>query len=472
MQIFIRDGTNGKTTTINNVDGSDKIISIKEKFSEATRGEDGKYRYTPAQQSLTFGGQTIPKDDITVDEANIKKDSTLHLTYKRVLFEERKAPGHFFGKNNQFIIDTSDKSIDNSDNIIDTSDNIIDTSDNIFDTSDNIFDIKENIIVVIPGSKIGSERNMEEHYVKKDTRYSKYHDVFRQQLPLPILINAYQNGKDVHIYLYDPAFELIDSRKEDILDKKEDGPLVGDIREVLDRGISERIKRDVIWIYIANITEIFKEIELTEIDYEPNDLLLNLYILPYSYNSKELNNLKDLLDSEYFIYLKNPHESLREDSFITNSPIKKKLMHWHDTGKGYIGGRLPKHYTARLSKKDKQRQIKNIHKSSKAYKKGNYIRRPKLNSYQNKKSSWVTKFEKKYGKNIKTYKEIGKATGIPIKALQEVVKKGKGAYYSSGSRPNQTPESWGKARMYSYIMGGPTRKVDQHITDKYNISFK
>ena len=52
-----------------------------------------------------------------------------------------------------------------------------------------------------------------------------------------------------------------------------------------------------------------------------------------------------------------------------------------------------------------------------------------------------------------------------------VVKKGKGAYYSSGSRPNQTASSWGKARMYSYIMGGPTRKVDKHITDKYNVKF-
>ena len=47
-----------------------------------------------------------------------------------------------------------------------------------------------------------------------------------------------------------------------------------------------------------------------------------------------------------------------------------------------------------------------------------------------------------------------------------------GAYYSSGSRPNQTAQSWGKARMYSYIMGGPTRKVDKHITDKYNVQFK
>ena len=133
---------------------------------------------------------------------------------------------------------------------------------------------------------------------------------------------------------------------------------------------------------------------------------------------------------------------------------------------------LPKHYTARLSKKDKKKQIRSIKRSSKAYQKGKYINRPKLKSYKHKKSSWVTKFEKKYGKDIKSYKEIEKATGIPKKALMEVVKKGKGAYYSSGSRPNQTAESWGKARMYSYIMGGPTRKYDQHITDKYNVKFK
>tara|TARA_B110000285_G_scaffold194707_1_gene224544 strand:+ start:781 stop:1308 length:528 start_codon:yes stop_codon:yes gene_type:complete len=131
--------------------------------------------------------------------------------------------------------------------------------------------------------------------------------------------------------------------------------------------------------------------------------------------------------------------------------------------------KLPKHYTARLSKKDKKKQIRSIKKASRAYDKGKYINRPKLKSYRSKKSSWVTKFEKKYGEDIKTYKEISKTTGIPLKALKLVVKKGKGAYYSSGSRPNQTAESWGKARMYSYIMGGPTRKVDQHITDKYKV---
>ncbi len=133
---------------------------------------------------------------------------------------------------------------------------------------------------------------------------------------------------------------------------------------------------------------------------------------------------------------------------------------------------IPKKYSNKLSRKDKKRQLRNLKRSRRAYTRGKYINRPKLKSYKSKKSNWVTKFEKKYGKDVKTYTEIEEKTGIPKKALMEVVKKGKGAYYSSGSRPNQTASSWGKARMYSFIMGGPTRKVDNHIIKKYNIKFK
>jgi len=50
-----------------------------------------------------------------------------------------------------------------------------------------------------------------------------------------------------------------------------------------------------------------------------------------------------------------------------------------------------------------------------------------------------------------------------------IIKKGKGAFFSSGSRPNQTPFSWGLARLASVIMGGKARKVDQAIWDKYKI---
>ena len=124
-----------------------------------------------------------------------------------------------------------------------------------------------------------------------------------------------------------------------------------------------------------------------------------------------------------------------------------------------------------LSKKDQKKQKKSLNKSRKDYLSKKYYNRPKVKSYKSKPSSRTQKFHKLYP-NAKSYNDISKSTGIPVKALKAVVKKGKGAYYSSGSRPNQTAESWGKARMYSYILGGKTRKVDNHITEKYNVKFK
>ena len=131
---------------------------------------------------------------------------------------------------------------------------------------------------------------------------------------------------------------------------------------------------------------------------------------------------------------------------------------------------LPKRYYTKLSKKDKNKQLKSLKKSKKYYKKGKYYTRPKLKSFKQKKSSWTQKFHKLYP-DSKNLKQISDSTGIPKAALSAVKKKGMGAYYSSGSRPNQTAESWGLARMYSYILGGPTRRVDKHITEKYNVKF-
>ena len=74
-------------------------------------------------------------------------------------------------------------------------------------------------------------------------------------------------------------------------------------------------------------------------------------------------------------------------------------------------------------------------------------------------------------KGGRTKRNIAKVTGIPFKAIDEVFKKGEGAYYSAGSRPNQTPQSWAYARVYSYILGGNARKTDSAITKKYNVKF-
>ena len=119
---------------------------------------------------------------------------------------------------------------------------------------------------------------------------------------------------------------------------------------------------------------------------------------------------------------------------------------------GNIKGKIPSKYTKGLSKKDKEKQIQSI--------------RPKLKSAKVKKSSFTEKFKKKYGNKSLDWisKNIIKKKGIDL-----IKKKGIAAYYSSGSRPNQTPSSWWKARLYSVILGGPARKIDKNIWEKYKI---
>jgi len=132
--------------------------------------------------------------------------------------------------------------------------------------------------------------------------------------------------------------------------------------------------------------------------------------------------------------------------------------------------KIPKKYTKKLSKNDKSKQVRNIRTARRSYKRGKYVSRPKLKSFKKKESGWTAKFHKRYPE-AKSVPQISRATGIPTKALNAVKRKGMGAYYSSGSRPNQTSQSWGKARMYSYILGGPTRKIDREITKRYNVKF-
>jgi hypothetical protein len=45
---------------------------------------------------------------------------------------------------------------------------------------------------------------------------------------------------------------------------------------------------------------------------------------------------------------------------------------------------------------------------------------------------------------------------IPIEILQEIRARGIGAWASGGHRPAQTPESWGIARVNSFLVGGKT----------------
>ena len=117
-----------------------------------------------------------------------------------------------------------------------------------------------------------------------------------------------------------------------------------------------------------------------------------------------------------------------------------------------------------LTKKDKKKQINMLIKSKSLYKKHKYYTRKQLSSYKNKKSNHISDARKIYNiQNIKPNKELVMKTGCKLSALKQIVKKGEGAYYSSGSRPNQTPQSWGLARLASSITSGKSAAVDYDI---------
>jgi hypothetical protein len=120
-----------------------------------------------------------------------------------------------------------------------------------------------------------------------------------------------------------------------------------------------------------------------------------------------------------------------------------------------------------LTKKDTQTQINMLLKSKKMYKKNKYYTRKKIPSYKNKKSKHILNAYKIYNiKNINPSQELAQKTGCTISALNQIVKKGEGAYYSSGSRPNQTAQSWGLARLASSLTSGKAAAVDYDIIEK------
>jgi hypothetical protein len=130
---------------------------------------------------------------------------------------------------------------------------------------------------------------------------------------------------------------------------------------------------------------------------------------------------------------------------------------------------IPKHYIPNnLSPTDKKKQATELNKSKKEYKKKKYYQRKKLTSFKSKVSPHIIKARKVYNiESINPSSLLSKKTNCKLKGLKQIVKKGEGAYYSSGSRPNQTSKSWGIARLASAITGGKSSKIDYHILSKY-----
>lgn len=133
--------------------------------------------------------------------------------------------------------------------------------------------------------------------------------------------------------------------------------------------------------------------------------------------------------------------------------------------------KVPKKYTAGLSKKTKKEREEEIRKRAKASRKGKPSYKPmKGDKGAKTKPSKYTKQAEKSGlkKKIKEgmksntkegyLRSVARATGYPLGVLREVHERGARAW-ATGHRPGASQAAWSRGRVLSFVQKGKTTKT-------------
>jgi hypothetical protein len=119
-------------------------------------------------------------------------------------------------------------------------------------------------------------------------------------------------------------------------------------------------------------------------------------------------------------------------------------------------------YIANLTPQQRLLQEQALSRSKAYYERTGKVKaRPEVSSRDSPRSSHVKRFEDRYGYKITEVARVKR--DFPDVDVETILRKGKGAYMSSGSRPNQTPSSWAYARLASVLTGGKALKVDKDL---------
>lgn len=138
------------------------------------------------------------------------------------------------------------------------------------------------------------------------------------------------------------------------------------------------------------------------------------------------------------------------------------------TAEAILGRKIPENYIpSSLSATELKNQLDSII---------NKTMRPKV-SIKPRQSKWTT-LAKKYFKNDTSLKNIVStlAKGDESREIELtdgfklILKKGRAAYFTSGSRPGVSANQWAYGRLYAVLFGSPgARKADISIIEDYNI---
>ena len=133
------------------------------------------------------------------------------------------------------------------------------------------------------------------------------------------------------------------------------------------------------------------------------------------------------------------------------------------------GRTIPRRYVPyNLSLTDLKKQLESIFK---------HEPRPFLKSFKSKRSKYTILAEKYFGKGNTSKQSMAEKLSEGDKKREDelmsgfdiIYDRGMKAYETSGSRPNQTPFSWGDARVKSVLFNGKARQQDKDVVEKYSI---
>ena len=127
---------------------------------------------------------------------------------------------------------------------------------------------------------------------------------------------------------------------------------------------------------------------------------------------------------------------------------------------------IPKKYTKGLSKAQAQKKTENIKETKRLLKQGKKkeaieLSKKRPTTKETKESSFTMRFKKKFPNVKPLTQKFADVTGIPLLIQKEIVKRGKGAFISAGSRASvSSPTQWGLGRLYAFYFKGISGKLD------------
>ena len=135
-------------------------------------------------------------------------------------------------------------------------------------------------------------------------------------------------------------------------------------------------------------------------------------------------------------------------------------------------GAIPDRYVPKsLSFVDLMKQLKNLEATRKS-KSG--VERPMLKSFKSRESRWTKMARERFGEGNTSKEDIAKALAKSPKerlafkrAFDIIYDRGAKAYATAGSRPNQTPASWGQARVFRNLFSPIPQ--DKDVLEKYGV---